>query len=81
VLPSNGQCLIEPRPDRSDPLPQWQLTRRIDEASQYVPLENLALSTQCGFASSLEGNLLTEDEQWKKLQLVAETARTVWQTT
>jgi hypothetical protein len=39
------------------------------------------LSTQCGFASSLEGNLLTEDEQWKKLQLVADTARTVWQTT
>ena len=60
---------------------QALLTRRIDEASQYVPLENLALSTQCGFASSLEGNLLTEDEQWKKLQLVAETAREVWQTT
>jgi len=60
---------------------QEQLTRRIDEASQYLPFENLALSTQCGFASSLEGNLLTEDEQWKKLQLVADTARTVWQTT
>jgi methionine synthase II (cobalamin-independent) len=60
---------------------QELLIRRIEEASQYVPLENLALSTQCGFASSLEGNLLTEDEQWKKLQLVAETAREVWQTT
>ena len=60
---------------------QELLIHRIDEASQYVPLENLALSTQCGFASSLEGNLLTEDEQWKKLQLVAETARAVWQTT
>jgi 5-methyltetrahydropteroyltriglutamate--homocysteine methyltransferase len=52
--------------------------RRIDEASRYVPLENLALSPQCGFASSMEGNLLTEDEQWRKLQLVADTARAVW---
>ena len=54
------------------------LRRRIDEASRYVPLENLALSPQCGFASVLEGNLLTEDEQWRKLQLVADTARAVW---
>ena len=60
---------------------QELLIRRIEQASQYVTLENLALSTQCGFASSLEGNLLTEDEQWRKLQLVAETARAVWQTT
>jgi 5-methyltetrahydropteroyltriglutamate--homocysteine methyltransferase len=57
------------------------LCRRIDEASRYVPLENLALSPQCGFASTLEGNLLTEDEQWQKLQLVAETARKIWNTT
>ena len=41
-------------------------------------LENLALSPQCGFASALEGNLLTEDEQWRKLQLVVDTARAVW---
>ena len=54
------------------------LLRRIDEASRYVPVENLSLSPQCGFASALEGNLLTEDEQWRKLQLVAETARKVW---
>jgi 5-methyltetrahydropteroyltriglutamate--homocysteine methyltransferase len=39
------------------------------------------VSAQCGFASSLEGNLLTEDEQWTKLRLVADTARAVWQTT
>ncbi len=58
--------------------PQDLLLRRIDEASRYVPLDNLALSPQCGFASSLEGNLLTEDEQWRKLQLVVETARKVW---
>ena len=57
---------------------QDHLRRRIDEASQYVPIENLALSPQCGFASALEGNLLTEDEQWRKLQLVVDTARTVW---
>jgi 5-methyltetrahydropteroyltriglutamate--homocysteine methyltransferase len=54
------------------------LRRRIDEASRYVPLENLALSPQCGFASALEGNLLSEDDQWRKLQLVADTARKVW---
>jgi 5-methyltetrahydropteroyltriglutamate--homocysteine methyltransferase len=54
------------------------LVRRIDEASRYVALDKLALSPQCGFASTAEGNLLTEDEQWAKLQLVAETARKVW---
>ena len=57
---------------------QDHLRRRIDEASRYVPLENLALSPQCGFASTMEGNLLTEDEQWRKLQLVVDTARAVW---
>ena len=61
--------------------PQDVLLGRIDEASRYVPLENLAISPQCGFASSLEGNLLTEDEQWQKLQLVTDTARKVWNTT
>jgi 5-methyltetrahydropteroyltriglutamate--homocysteine methyltransferase len=54
------------------------LVRRIEEASKYVPLENLALSPQCGFASMAEGNLLTEDEQWAKLRLVVDTARRVW---
>jgi methionine synthase II (cobalamin-independent) len=54
------------------------LCRRIDEASRYVPLERLALSPQCGFASAMEGNLLTEDDQWRKLALVADTARKVW---
>ena len=58
-----------------------QLRRRIEDASRYVPLENLALSPQCGFASTMEGNLLTEDEQWRKLELVANTARQVWGTT
>jgi len=54
------------------------LAQRIQEASRYVPLENLALSPQCGFASTMEGNLLTENDQWAKLRLVADTARRVW---
>jgi 5-methyltetrahydropteroyltriglutamate--homocysteine methyltransferase len=56
------------------------LRRRIDEAAQYVPIEYLALSPQCGFASTAPGNLLTGDEQRRKLELVVETARKVWGT-
>jgi len=54
------------------------LKRRIDQAARYVPLENLCVSPQCGFASSHHGNLLTEDDQWRKLALVVEVAREVW---
>ena len=54
------------------------LLRRINEAARFLPLEQLAISPQCGFASTMEGNLLTEDEQWAKLQLVVDTAREVW---
>ena len=63
-----------------DPVMESQddLLRRIDEASKFVPVERLALSPQCGFASTLAGNLLTEDQQWRKLELVVETARKVW---
>jgi 5-methyltetrahydropteroyltriglutamate--homocysteine methyltransferase len=57
---------------------QDELVRRIDAAARFVPLEDLALSPQCGFASTMEGNLLTEDQQWAKLALVVETARRVW---
>ena len=57
---------------------QDDLRRRIDEAARYVPLENLALSTQCGFASVAAGNLISMDEQWRKLELVTDTARKVW---
>jgi 5-methyltetrahydropteroyltriglutamate--homocysteine methyltransferase len=52
--------------------------RRIEDASKYVPLEQLCLSPQCGFASTEEGNLLDEDEQWAKLRLVTELADEVW---
>jgi 5-methyltetrahydropteroyltriglutamate--homocysteine methyltransferase len=54
------------------------LRRRINEAARYVPLEDLAISPQCGFASVAAGNLLTEEEQWRKLELVVGTARAVW---
>jgi len=54
------------------------LGRRIDEAARFVPLDDLSISPQCGFASTMEGNLLTEDEQWAKLVLVVATARRVW---
>jgi 5-methyltetrahydropteroyltriglutamate--homocysteine methyltransferase len=57
---------------------QDDLRRRIDEAAKYVPLENLALSPQCGFASVAAGNLLSADDQWRKLELVVTTARKVW---
>jgi len=56
------------------------LKRRIEEAARYVPLEQLAISPQCGFASTEEGNLLTADEQWAKLSLCVEVAREVWGT-
>ncbi|MCZ6752823.1 MAG: 5-methyltetrahydropteroyltriglutamate--homocysteine methyltransferase, partial [Acidobacteria bacterium] len=54
------------------------LRRRIDEAARYVPLEDLAISTQCGFASVAAGNLLSLEDQWRKLKLVVDTARKVW---
>ena len=54
------------------------LVARIKEASQYVSLDDLALSTQCGFASTEEGNQLTEDQQWAKIKLVVEVAKQVW---
>lgn len=52
---------------------------RIKEASKYVPLEQLCLSPQCGFSSTEEGNLMTEEEQWAKVRLVVEVAKEVWQ--
>lgn len=54
------------------------LKRRIDEAAKFVPLEQLALSPQCGFSSTHHGNALSEDEQWRKLERVVEVAREVW---
>jgi len=66
----------------SSKLPQLEskdmLKRRIDEAAKYIDLDQLSLSPQCGFASSTEGNRLTEDEQFAKLRLVVEVANEVW---
>jgi 5-methyltetrahydropteroyltriglutamate--homocysteine methyltransferase len=55
-----------------------QLKRRIDEASKFVPLEQLCLSPQCGFSSTVEGNVLTYEQEVAKLRLIVETARDVW---
>jgi 5-methyltetrahydropteroyltriglutamate--homocysteine methyltransferase len=54
------------------------LRRRIDDAARFVPLDQLAISPQCGFASGIAGNMLTMDEQWRKMDVLAETARKVW---
>ena len=54
------------------------LKRRIDAAAKYVPLENLCLSPQCGFSSTHHGNKLTADDQWRKLGLCLDVAKSVW---
>jgi len=54
------------------------LKRRIDQAAKYVPLDQLCLSGQCGFSSTVEGNVLTRDQQRAKLELIVQVARDVW---
>jgi 5-methyltetrahydropteroyltriglutamate--homocysteine methyltransferase len=54
------------------------LATRVDEAAQYVPVDQLCLSPQCGFASTVEGNVMTEDQQWAKLGRVVEAAAKIW---
>jgi len=54
------------------------IKRRIDEAAKFAPLEQLCLSPQCGFASTEEGNILAEDEQWAKLQMIVDISKEVW---
>ena len=60
--------------------PKEELRKRIEAAAVYIPMERLALSPQCGFASTMEGNLVTPADQQAKLQLVAQTAKEVWGT-
>jgi methionine synthase II (cobalamin-independent) len=55
-----------------------EIKRRIEQAAKYVPLDQLCLSPQCGFASTEEGNILAEDEQWAKLKMIVEVAEEVW---
>ena len=56
------------------------LKRRIDEAARYLPLDQLALSPQCGFSSGVGGIQLNEDDQWRKFEQILEAARSVWGT-
>ena len=58
--------------------PKDELKRRIEHAAKFVPLDQLCLSPQCGFASTEEGNILAEDEQWAKLRMIVEIAEEVW---
>ena len=62
----------------NQPIRKEDVIARIREAAKYVPLDQLALSPQCGFASTEEGNLVTDEDQWKKLALVKEIAQEVW---
>ena len=55
-----------------------ELKRRIDAAAKYAPIEQIAISPQCGFSSDVVGNLISEDDQRRKLEVVVETARQVW---
>jgi 5-methyltetrahydropteroyltriglutamate--homocysteine methyltransferase len=63
---------------RAELEPKGELIERVEEAARYVPLENLCLSPQCGFSSTVHGNDISEDAQWRKLQLVVDTAREIW---
>jgi 5-methyltetrahydropteroyltriglutamate--homocysteine methyltransferase len=54
------------------------IKRRIDEATKYISLDQLCLSPQCGFASTEEGNVLAEDEQWAKLRMIVELSQEIW---
>ena len=55
-----------------------EIIARIKEATQYVDINQLCLSPQCGFASTEEGNILTEEQQWAKLEFIRDIARDVW---
>jgi 5-methyltetrahydropteroyltriglutamate--homocysteine methyltransferase len=54
------------------------IKRRLDEAAKYAPMEQLCLSPQCGFASTEEGNILTEEQQWAKMRMIVDISREVW---
>ncbi len=54
------------------------ILRGVKEASQYVPLNQLCISPQCGFASTHHGNILTEEEQWEKLKYIVDLSKEIW---
>jgi len=78
-LPKNKQVVLGVMTSKTGALESKdQLKRRIEEAAQFAPLDQLCLSAQCGFASTEEGNLLAEEEQWAKLARCVEVAKKVW---
>ncbi len=78
-LPKGKVAVLGPVTTKSPKLESKdELKRRIDEAARFVPLEQLALSPQCGFSSGIGGNAVTYEDEIKKLRLVVETAREVW---
>jgi 5-methyltetrahydropteroyltriglutamate--homocysteine methyltransferase len=79
LLPKGKQVVLGVMTSKTGALESKdQLKRRIDDAAKFAPLDQLCLSPQCGFASTEEGNLLAEDEQWAKLGRCVEVAREVW---
>ena len=79
MLPKNKHAVLGIMTSKTGALESKdQLKRRLDEASKFVPLDQLCLSPQCGFASTEEGNLLAEEEQWAKLRRCVEVAEEVW---
>jgi 5-methyltetrahydropteroyltriglutamate--homocysteine methyltransferase len=79
MLPKGKQVVLGIMTTKSGKLESKdELKRRIDEAAKYAPLDQLCISGQCGFASTEEGNVLTEDEQWAKLRRLVEVADEVW---
>ena len=79
LLPKNKQVVLGVMTSKTGALESKdQLKRRIDDAAKFAPLDQLCLSPQCGFASTEEGNLLAEEEQWAKLGRCVEIAREVW---
>lgn len=75
-----GQMVVLGLVTTKSPVPESEetLVRRVKEAEKYLPLDRLCLSPQCGFASTEEGNLLTEEDQWNKIRLVRKTAEEIW---
>jgi 5-methyltetrahydropteroyltriglutamate--homocysteine methyltransferase len=79
MLPKDRQVVLGLVTTKSGRLePKDEIKRRIDEAAKFVSLDQLCLSPQCGFASTEEGNVLAEDEQWAKLRMIVELADEVW---
>ena len=75
TLSSDHLCQGDISPELED---KTEIKERIKEAAQYVALDQLCLSPQCGFSSTEDGNILTDEDQWKKMTLIKEIAEEVW---